>query len=148
AQRLLQTFVHRRLDIGFQAEYLGHTLSVANPVQSANFVNSGKIILVMRIDTRYTLFVIVSFRHKGLEALYRDNSKRGILPSHAAKLSRILAVLDVAQVPEDLAIPSFRSHELKGDLAGHWSIWVNGNWRVPFRFIGQDVELVDYQDYH
>lgn len=36
----------------------------------------------------------------------------------------------------------------KGDLAGHWSIWVNGNWRVTFRFIGADVELVDYQDYH
>lgn len=92
--------------------------------------------------------MIVSFRHKGLEALYRDDSKKGIQPAHAPKLTRILAALDVAQAPADLAIPSFRAHELKGDLAGHWSIWVNGNWRVTFRFVGQNVELVDYQDYH
>ena len=90
----------------------------------------------------------MSFRHKGLEGLYRDGSKRGVQPAHAAKLTRILGVLDVAQAPGDVAIPSFRAHELKGDLAGHWSIWVNGNWRVTFRFTGQDVELVDYQDYH
>ena len=49
---------------------------------------------------------------------------------------------------EDLAIPSFRTHRLKGDLAGHYSIWVNGNWRVTFRFVDSDIELVDYQDYH
>ena len=48
--------------------------------------------------------------------------------------------------PEDVAIPSFRTHPLKGSLAGQWSIWVNGNWRVTFRFIDSDVELVDYQD--
>lgn len=90
----------------------------------------------------------MSFRHKGLEALYRTGSKKGVQPAHASKLVRILGVLDVAQSAPDLAIPGFRTHELKGDLAGYWSIWVNGNWRVTFRFIGQDVELVDYQDYH
>lgn len=92
--------------------------------------------------------VIVSFRHRGLERLYRDGSKRGVQAAHVPKLLRILSLLDVAQTPEDLAIPSFRTHPLKGDLAGHWSIWVNGNWRVTFRFIESDVELVDYQDYH
>ena len=68
--------------------------------------------------------------------------------AHVPKLLRILSLLDVAQTPDDLAIPSFRTHPLKGDLAGHWSIWVNGNWRVTFRFVESDVELVDYQDYH
>lgn len=63
-------------------------------------------------------------------------------------LLRISSVLDVAVAVEDLSLPSFRTHELKGDLAGYWSIWVNGNWRVTFRFVGTDVELVDYQDYH
>ncbi|QAY60038.1 Killer protein [Microbacterium protaetiae] len=92
--------------------------------------------------------MIASFRHKGFEALYRDGTKKGVQPAHAPKLTRILGVLDVAQSPADVAIPSFRAHELKGDLAGHWSIWVKGNWRVMFRFIGQDVELVDYHDYH
>lgn len=47
-----------------------------------------------------------------------------------------------------MALPSFRLHPLHHELAGHWSVWVNGNWRVTFRFVNQDVELVDYQDYH
>jgi proteic killer suppression protein len=63
-------------------------------------------------------------------------------------LRRILSALDVAAGPDDLAIPSFRTHRLKGDLVGHWSISVSGNWRVTFRFVEGDVELVDYQDYH
>lgn len=92
--------------------------------------------------------VIVSFRHKGLQALYESGSKRGVQPARAPKLTRILGLLDVAQSSADLAIPGFRTLELRGDLAGHWSIWVNGSWRVTFRFVGQDVELVDYQDYH
>lgn len=92
--------------------------------------------------------MILSFRHKGLERLYRDGSKRGVQPTHAPKLMRILSVLDVAVAVEELALPSFRTHELKGDMVGYWSIWVNGNWRVTFRFVGTDVELVDYQDYH
>jgi toxin HigB-1 len=103
---------------------------------------------VSRIVTRYTRAVIVSFRHKGLERLYRHGSKKGVQAAHAPKLLRILSALDVAQAPEDLAIPSFRTYPLKGDLAGCWSIWVNGNWRATFRFVDSDVELVDYQDYH
>ena len=50
--------------------------------------------------------------------------------------------------PSDLGLPSYGLHPLKGDHRGHWSIWVNGNWRVTFRFVGVDVNLVDYQDYH
>jgi len=92
--------------------------------------------------------MIVSFQHKGLQKLYEHGSKQGIQADDEPKLRRILSALDVAQHPDDLAIPSFRTHRLKGDLAGHWSIWVNGNWRVTFRFIKTDVELVDYQDYH
>ena len=67
---------------------------------------------------------------------------------HVPQLLRILSLLDVTQSPDDLAIPSSRTHQLKGDLAGPWSIWVNGNWRITFRFVESDVELVDYQDYH
>jgi proteic killer suppression protein len=92
--------------------------------------------------------VIVSFRHKGLEALYEKDSIRGVQAAHAPKLRRILSALDVAQAPSDLAIPGFRMHKLTGVLLEHWSIWVNGNWRVTFRFVEGDVELVDYRDYH
>jgi proteic killer suppression protein len=92
--------------------------------------------------------VIVSFCHKGLQRLYRGGSKKGVQAAHVPKLPRILSLLDVAQSPDDLAIPSFRTHPLKGDLAGHWSIWLNGKWQITFRFIESDVELVGYQDYH
>jgi proteic killer suppression protein len=92
--------------------------------------------------------MITEFRHKGLEAFYRTGTTRGIQTAHAAKLARILALLDVAAGLEDINIPSFKLHPLKGDMKGHWSIWVNGNWRVTFRFTEGDVELVDYLDYH
>jgi proteic killer suppression protein len=92
--------------------------------------------------------VIVSFRHAGLEALYRTDSVKGIQPDHAAKLRRILGVLNVAATPADVNMPGYRLHPLKGDQAGRWSVRVNGNWRVTFGFIGADVELLDYEDYH
>jgi len=92
--------------------------------------------------------MIISFRHKGLERLYRSGSLAGIQPAHAPKLRRILAVLDAASSLNELDIPGYRLHPLKGRLLGHYSVWVSGNWRVTFRFVGNDVELVDYQDYH
>jgi toxin HigB-1 len=94
------------------------------------------------------LLVVTSFRHKGLKDLYERNSMRGVKAAHAPKLRRILSALDVAQTPKDLDIPGFRIHKLSGKSSGVWSIWVNGNWRVTFRFIDNDVELVDYKDYH
>ena len=92
--------------------------------------------------------MITGFRHKGLEAFYKKGTTKGIQAAHVPKLRRILALLDVAVSPDDLNIPSFKLHPLKGNLKGHWSIWVNGNWRVTFRFDGVNVELVNYQDYH
>ena len=92
--------------------------------------------------------MILGFRHKGLKLLYETGSTRGVNAAHKLKLISILAALDAAAKPDDLMLPSYRTHALKGDLKGHWAIWVNGNWRVTFRFVGGDVELVDYQDYH
>jgi len=66
----------------------------------------------------------------------------------ASKLRLQLTALDAATKPSDLAAPGWRLHSLTGELRGFHSITVNGNWRVIFRFVGQDVELVDYLDYH
>lgn len=92
--------------------------------------------------------MIVSFRHKGLETFYRTGSARGIQAAHARKLAILLAMLDVAAQPQDLSQPGLALHPLKGNLKGHWSVWVDGNWRITFGFVGTDVELVDYRDYH
>lgn len=97
---------------------------------------------------RYIYSMIISFRHKGIERFYRTGSSRGINPEHAPKISRVLAMLDAAVNAEELNIPSLKLHQLKGELKGFWSVWVNGNWRIIFRFVGSNVELVDYLDYH
>lgn len=92
--------------------------------------------------------MIRSFRHKGLRRLYERDETRGVAAEHAAKLKDILAVLDEAQSPEDLNLPGFRLHALKGDLKGFYAVTVRANWRVIFRFEDGDAFDVDYVDYH
>lgn len=92
--------------------------------------------------------MIISFIHKGLERFYRSGSKAGIQARHAKKLRRILIRLDVATCRDDMDLPGFRLHELKGNRKGTWSVTVQANWRVTFQFLGIDIELVNYEDYH
>ena len=92
--------------------------------------------------------MILSFKHKGLEAFFHKGSKAAIQAAHGPKLGARLRRLNVASKPQDMNLPGWGLHPLKGELRGHWSVWVSGNWRLTFRFIGVDAELVDYQDYH
>ena len=92
--------------------------------------------------------MIISFQHKGLRKFYETGSKQGIIAKHETKLQMILAALDIAESAEELNLPAFSLHSLKGNLQDYWSIKVNGNWRIIFRFTGNDVELLDYLDYH
>lgn len=92
--------------------------------------------------------MIKSFAHKGVEGFFLTGSKAGIQPAHAGKLGRQLAHLNHSGSARDMNVPGWRLHELSGNLAGHWAVWVNGNWRLTFRFEDGDVILVDYQDYH
>jgi toxin HigB-1 len=92
--------------------------------------------------------VIRSYRHKGLKLFAETGSKAGIQPMQAVRLRRLLTALNVAIQPGEMNAPGNNLHPLKGELAGHWSVRVNGNWRLTFAFEGEDVILVDYQDYH
>ena len=92
--------------------------------------------------------MIKSFRHKGIQSFFEHGSKAGIQPSHATKLARQLRQLNDARAPSDMNMPGWKLHALSGGLALHWSVWVNGNWRLTFAFDGEDAILVDYQDYH
>lgn len=92
--------------------------------------------------------MIKSFRHAGLEKFFKTGSKAGIQPAHARKLRLQLTFLDGATGAGDMKIAGWRLHQLEGELRDHWSVWVNGNWRMTFRFEGGDAILVDYQDYH
>jgi proteic killer suppression protein len=92
--------------------------------------------------------MIKSFRHKGIEQFFETGSKAGIQPSHAPKLRRQLRRLDEASSHLDMNVPGWKLHPSEGALAGHYSVWVNGNWRLTFTFDGENAVLVDYQDYH
>lgn len=72
----------------------------------------------------------------------------GIQPQHAPRLRMTLTALDTAQCIEDMDIPGFRLHALKGSGRGRWSIWVSGNWRLTFEFRDGDAYVLDYEDYH
>jgi proteic killer suppression protein len=91
--------------------------------------------------------VIRSFKHRGLNRLYERDDRSGIRPDFADTIQEILTVLDDAAAPQELALPGYRLHPLKGDLKGFWSVTVRANWRIIFRFEGTDafdVELIDY----
>ena len=92
--------------------------------------------------------MIRSFKHRGLKALYDGRTARRLSPEHVEKLRDILAALDQGRRAEDMDLPGFRLHRLKGGLRGHWAVSVSGNWRVTFRFEDGHAVEVDYLDYH
>ena len=97
---------------------------------------------------RYDRRVIKTFKHAGLEKFFKTGSKAGIHPAHASKLEDQLLLLNAAKVPADMNLPGWKLHPLRGALDGEWAVKVNGNWRMTFRFEGEDAILVNYQDYH
>jgi proteic killer suppression protein len=92
--------------------------------------------------------MIKSFRHRGIERFFRSGSKAGIQAKHEARLRLQLGRLDAALSPIDMGLPGWNLHPLKGPLKGYWAVSVDGNWRLTFKFEGEDAILVDYQDYH
>ena len=100
--------------------------------------------------SRQTLqyFMIKSFSDKGLELFFLTGKKSGIQAVHARRLQIILTLLNAVKTPQAMNAPGFGLHALKGNLKAHWAVTVNGNWRLTFKFEGDDAILVDYQDYH
>jgi proteic killer suppression protein len=92
--------------------------------------------------------MIKSFKHKGLKFFYETGSTTGIQARHKEKIRMQLVALDTANIIEDLDLPVFRLHSLKGSMKGLWAIDVNKNWRITFEFKNGDVYIVNYEDYH
>jgi proteic killer suppression protein len=92
--------------------------------------------------------MIVSFRHKGLRSYYEKGDTSKLQSQHLAKIRLILTRLDAASVPEEMQVPGYNLHQLSGDLKGFWSVKVNGNYSIIFRFKGINACDVDYIDYH
>lgn len=68
-------------------------------------------------------------------------------PDMVSRIEEILGLLDVASRVEDMDIPHFRLHPLKGERKGQWAVTVRANWRIVFKFEGE-AEDVDFVDYH
>ena len=92
--------------------------------------------------------MIKSIRHKGLRKFYETGSASGIQARHPGRLRMQLAALDTSQAIDDMDVPGFRLHALKGKLRGRWAISVSGNWRITFEFRDGNAYLLDYEDYH
>jgi len=92
--------------------------------------------------------MIKSFLHKGLRDFFNTGSMAGIQVKHAQRIRMILAQLNQARSIKDLDIPTLRLHQLKGQRKGIWAVTVQANWRITFRFIEGDAEIVNYEDYH
>ena len=92
--------------------------------------------------------MIKSFKHKGLKNYFESGTTRGIQAAHSKKLRLQLAALDTAISIDDMDIPGYQLHPLKGNRKGFWSISVSGNWRVTFEFSDGNAFILDYEDYH
>ena len=124
-----------------------HNVFLNFPPYSARRTGDFFVLVTCKL-TSYNFLMLKSFRHKGIQEFFETGSKAGIQPSQAPRLRIQLTRLDSTTSPQDMNAPDWRLHQLSGNLGGHWSIVVNGNWRLTFAFEGNDAVLVDYQDYH
>jgi len=92
--------------------------------------------------------VIRSFRHKGLERYFTKSQRKGIDAQHEPRIRRILDRLDTSTKAEDMNVPGYRFHGLKGGRKGTFAVWVSANWRITFGFEGNDAVNVNLEDYH
>ena len=92
--------------------------------------------------------MILSFRHKGLQRLFEKADRSKVSAQNIQKLEHILAMLKHAKKPEDMGLPGFHLHHLKGSMKDFWSITLRANWRVIFKIRNGDVFDVDLIDYH
>jgi len=92
--------------------------------------------------------VIRKFKHSGLEKFFLRGTKSGIQTKHARRIRLILGRLHASIQPQDMDLPGFELHELKGNRKGMWAVKVSGNWRITFKFEGPDTIDVNYVDYH
>lgn len=91
--------------------------------------------------------MIRSIRDKGLRRFFETGDRSKLSIVNVGRLETMLQVLDDAERPEDMNIPGWRFHALKGEMKGRYAISVSGNWRLTFAWDRHAIE-VDLEDYH
>jgi proteic killer suppression protein len=92
--------------------------------------------------------MITSFKHKGLELFLTKGSYKGIPAQYGSRIERMLDRLDASKEAEDMDLPGYKFHALKGDRKGEFAVSVTGNWRITYQFIGEDAVNVNLENYH
>lgn len=92
--------------------------------------------------------MITSFLHKSLGRFFNKGDYRGIPAAFAPRIERMLDRLEASVKPEDMNLPGYKFHQLTGDRKGTYGVTVTGNWRITFKFDGENAVDVNYEDYH
>lgn len=99
--------------------------------------------------TRYNIIVIKTFSDKETEQLFVKGTSRRFSPDLIRRALRSLEYIHYATTINDLRVPpSNRLHVLTGDRQGQYSISINDQWRICFRFTDGDAFDVEITDYH
>lgn len=92
--------------------------------------------------------MIRTFRHWGLEAFFTKDDPRKLPADRVKRIERQLDRLDAAKIPQDMNLPGWDFHGLKGNRKGTYAVSVSGNLRLTFRFESSHAVDVDLEDYH
>lgn len=92
--------------------------------------------------------MIYSFKSRALQALWEKNSTKGIDPKSLKKIKRVLSALNAATKPQDMNLPGFAFHELKGNRKGEYAVTVRANFRIVFEWAKGKAVRVKEEDYH
>lgn len=91
--------------------------------------------------------MIKTFAHKQLQALWETGKSRIDARMHD-RIVRRLDRLDAATKPEDMNLPGFDFHTLKGYTPTRYTVHVNGPWCITFEFVEGDAHVIDFEQYH
>ncbi len=92
--------------------------------------------------------MITSFKHKGLELFFTKGSYKGIPAQYGARIERMLDRLDASKQADDMNLPGYKFHALRGERKAEFAVSLTGNWRVTFEFDGENAINVNLEDYH
>ena len=91
--------------------------------------------------------MIASFRHKGLKELSETGKSAKVDPRLQQRCSDVLDAMEAAVNQQDLNLPGFNFHPLKGKPV-RYSIHVNGPWSITFEWNAPNASRVDLEQYH
>ena len=92
--------------------------------------------------------MIKSFKHKGLERLWFLGDEKAFQPKDVKRIRLRLTAIQGAKNAEEINLPGYKLHELKGDRKGVYSVTVRANYRITFEFKDGDAYILNYEDYH